>query len=93
MTDMVNSFLKAAGEYFSLLRNAQMEYNNIMNELVLSYISSFGEIPIPAHLKDLCGDNDILTTTLVASHNLHLQASIASLKTNKIITLLANIYL
>ncbi|XP_012223445.2 dynein regulatory complex subunit 3-like [Linepithema humile] len=74
MTDMVESFLKAAGEYFSSLRNAQTEYNNIMKELVLSYISGFEEeTPMPAHLKDLCGDNDILTTTLAASHNLHLQ--------------------
>lgn len=85
MTDMINSFLKATGEYFSLLRNAQTEYNNVTNELILSYISDFEEqTPISAHLKDLCSDKNILTTTLTASHNLHLQASIENLKTVKI---------
>lgn len=83
---MVNSFLKTAGEYFSSLRNAQSEYNDIMNELVSSYINDFGkETPVPVDLKDLCGDNDILTTTLTASHNLHLEVSIENLKTIKTI--------
>ncbi|XP_072749124.1 dynein regulatory complex subunit 3 [Anoplolepis gracilipes] len=73
MVDMVNLFLETARGYFSLLRNSQTDYNNTMNELISYYLSGFAdEAHIPADLKDLC-DKDILTTTLSASHDIHLQ--------------------
>ncbi|XP_018349776.1 PREDICTED: dynein regulatory complex subunit 3-like [Trachymyrmex septentrionalis] len=69
ITAMVNSFLETAREHFSLLRNAEEEYNNII-ELVLQSLSDFED---EAFLKDLCCDNDTLTTILAASHETHLQ--------------------
>ncbi|KAL6256144.1 hypothetical protein P5V15_012264 [Pogonomyrmex californicus] len=74
MMDMVNTFIELARENFSLLRNAEIEYNNIINELVLYYLNGFEtESHIPSHLKDLCGNKDILTITLAASHDIHLR--------------------
>ncbi|XP_011171581.1 dynein regulatory complex subunit 3 isoform X2 [Solenopsis invicta] len=74
MSDMVNSFLETAREHFSRLRNAEIEYNNIINGLVLQYLSSFeDEAHMPLHLKDLCCNKDTLAITLVASHDIHLQ--------------------
>jgi len=73
---MVNSFLGIAQGHFSLLRNAEIEYNNIINGLVLHYLSSFeDEVHIPFHLKDLCCNKDSLATILVASHDIHLQVN------------------
>ncbi|XP_012058247.1 PREDICTED: leucine-rich repeat-containing protein 48-like [Atta cephalotes] len=69
ITAMVNSFLETARENFSLLRNAEKEYNNII-ELVLQSLSDFEN---EAFLKDLCCDNDTLATILTASHETHLQ--------------------
>ncbi|XP_050445114.1 dynein regulatory complex subunit 3-like [Cataglyphis hispanica] len=74
MMDMVNLFLENVREYFSLLRNSQAEYNDTINGLILNYLSSFtDEANIPADLKDLCGNKDILATTLTTSHDIHLQ--------------------
>ena len=72
ITAMVNSFLETARENFSLLRNAEKEYNNII-ELVLQSLSDFEN---EAFLKDLCCDNDTLATILTASHETHLQVNI-----------------
>ncbi|XP_018047328.1 PREDICTED: dynein regulatory complex subunit 3-like [Atta colombica] len=69
ITAMVNSFLETARENFSLLRNAEKEYNNII-ELVLQSLSDFEN---EAFLKDLCCDNDTLATILTASYETHLQ--------------------
>ncbi|XP_018300032.1 dynein regulatory complex subunit 3 [Mycetomoellerius zeteki] len=69
ITTMVNSFLETARGYFSLLRNAEKEYNNII-ELVLQPLSFEDEA---FHLKDLCCDKDTLATILTASHEIHLQ--------------------
>ncbi|XP_024885360.1 dynein regulatory complex subunit 3-like [Temnothorax curvispinosus] len=74
MTDMVESFLETARGQFSLLRNAEIKYNNVINELVSRYLSGFeDEAHIPSHLKDLCCDKDTLATTLAASHDIHLR--------------------
>ncbi|XP_011699185.1 PREDICTED: leucine-rich repeat-containing protein 48-like isoform X2 [Wasmannia auropunctata] len=74
MTDIVNSFLETAREYFSLLRNAEIEYNDIINGFVLHYLSGFeDETHIPFNLKDLYCDKDTLAITLATSHNIHLQ--------------------
>ncbi|XP_012521336.1 dynein regulatory complex subunit 3 isoform X2 [Monomorium pharaonis] len=43
ISDMVNSFLKDTQGYFSLLRNAEIEYNNIINGLIVHYLSGFGD--------------------------------------------------
>ncbi|XP_018378000.1 PREDICTED: dynein regulatory complex subunit 3-like [Trachymyrmex cornetzi] len=69
ITAMVNSFLETARGHFSLLRNAEKEYNNII-ELVLQSLSLEDET---FHLKNLCCDNDTLATILTASHKTHLQ--------------------
>lgn len=77
MTDIVNSFLETAREYFSLLRNAEIEYNDIINGFVLHYLSGFeDETHIPFNLKDLYCDKDTLAITLATSHNIHLQVNI-----------------
>ncbi|XP_012521335.1 dynein regulatory complex subunit 3 isoform X1 [Monomorium pharaonis] len=74
ISDMVNSFLKDTQGYFSLLRNAEIEYNNIINGLIVHYLSGFGDkVYIPFHLKNLCCDKDTLATTLATSHDIHLQ--------------------
>lgn len=87
MTDMVNSFLETARGHFSLLRNAEIEYNDTINGLVLSYLSGFEDRTyVPSHLKDLCCDKATLTTTLAVSHDIHLQVNIGSLKIVKIIS-------
>lgn len=75
ITTMVNSFLETARGYFSLLRNAEKEYNNII-ELVLQPLSFEDEA---FHLKDLCCDKDTLATILTASHEIHLQVNICLL--------------
>lgn len=78
---MVNSFLETARGHFSLLRNAEIEYSNVINGLILHYLSdSEDETRIPFHLKDLCRDKDTLTTTLAVSRDIHLQVNIESLK-------------
>lgn len=93
MMDMVNLFLENARGYFSLLRNSQAEYNDTINGLILNYLSGFAdEAHIPANLKDLCGDKDTLTTTLIASHDIHLQVSMENVKTVKIIDKYRNNY-
>ncbi|XP_011052181.1 PREDICTED: leucine-rich repeat-containing protein 48-like isoform X1 [Acromyrmex echinatior] len=69
ITTMVDSFLETAQGHFSLLRNAEKEYNNII-ELVLQSLSFEDEA---FYLKDLCCDNDTLATILTASHETHLQ--------------------
>lgn len=74
---MVNSFLETARGHFVLLRNAEIEYNDIINRLVLHYLGNFeDETHIPLHLKDLFCNKDTLITTLATSHNIHLQVNI-----------------
>ncbi|XP_019697333.1 dynein regulatory complex subunit 3 [Harpegnathos saltator] len=74
MTDMINLFLEAARAIFSRLRNAEIEYNNSVNMAILRYLNDFEDNEdIPAHFTDLCGDEDILATTLTASQDIHLQ--------------------
>lgn len=81
MTSMVDSFLETARGHFSLLRNAEIEYNNVINGLVLHYLNSFeDETHIPFHLKNLCCDEDTLATTLAASNDIHLQVNIENIK-------------
>lgn len=76
---MVNSFLETARGHFSLLRNTEIEYNNVINGFILHYLSDLeDETRIPFHLKDLCRDKDTLTNTLAVSHNIHLQVNIES---------------
>lgn len=78
---MINSFLETARGHFSLLRNAETEYNNVINELVLHYLSGFeNEAHIPSHLTDLYCDKDTLANTLAASHDIHLQVYTGNLK-------------
>lgn len=76
MTDMVNSFLKTTRGHFSLLRNAEVEYNDTVNGLILCYLSDFEDrICVPSHLKELCCDKATLATTLAISHDIHLQVN------------------
>lgn len=85
MTSMVNTFLEIAQGQFSLLRNAEMEYNDVINGLVLQYLNSFeDEAHIPFHLKNLCCNEDTLATTLAASNNIHLQVNVENIKIIKI---------
>lgn len=75
--DIVNSFTETARAYFSQLRNAEAEYNDIINGIVLYYLSGFGdEATVPTYLLNICGDKDTLTNTLAGSHDTHLQVSI-----------------
>lgn len=93
MMDMVNLFLENARGYFSLLRNSQAEYNDTINGLISNYLSSFtDEANIPVDLKDLCGNKDILATTLTTSHDIHLQVSVENFKIVKIIDKYRNNY-
>lgn len=74
---MVNSFSKAAQAIFSRLRNMEAEYNHSINMVILRYLSSLGNnVSVPAHLINLCGDKESLTTTLSTSHNIRLQVNI-----------------
>ncbi|XP_032677212.1 dynein regulatory complex subunit 3-like isoform X2 [Odontomachus brunneus] len=75
MTDMVNSFLDIARAIFSRLRNAEVEYNHSVNAAILRYLSIRigNNVSVPAHLINLCDDKKSLTTTLSASHDIHLQ--------------------
>lgn len=85
MTSMVNSFLETARRHFSFLRNAEIEYNNNINGLVLHYLRSFeDEAHIPFHLKNLCCDENTLATTLAASNDIHLQVNIKNIRIVKI---------
>lgn len=78
ITDLVSSFLvDNARIYFSNLRNAEAEYNDNINGLVLYYLSGLeDEAHIPAHLVHLIRDKDTLATTLASSHDVHLRVSI-----------------
>lgn len=77
MTDMINSFLDTAREHFSLLKNAEIEYNHVINELILHHSNSIeDEVKIPDNLKDLYSDKDTTTAILVASHTKRLQVFI-----------------
>ncbi|XP_076683155.1 dynein regulatory complex subunit 3 [Andrena cerasifolii] len=72
--DMVDSFVTTARGYFSQLRNCEAEYNDVINGLILYYLSGFGDdTKMPSHLVDLCGDKDILNHNLSNSHEKHLQ--------------------
>ncbi|XP_011865507.1 PREDICTED: leucine-rich repeat-containing protein 48-like [Vollenhovia emeryi] len=74
MTDMVSSFLETARGHFSTLRKAEIEYNDVINQLVSHYLGGLeDEACIPFHLKNLCCDKDTLATTLATSHEMHLQ--------------------
>ncbi|KAL0101039.1 hypothetical protein PUN28_018712 [Cardiocondyla obscurior] len=74
MTNMVNSFLRNAQGHFTLLRNAETEYNNVISQLVLQHLSGFEDkTRKPFHLKNLCYDEDTLASTFAASHNIRLQ--------------------
>jgi len=79
ISDMVSSFIDNARIYFSNLRNAEAEYNDSIEGVVLYYLSSLeDEALMPEHLLDVCGSKDILSITLTASHDLHLQVSIGN---------------
>ncbi|KAL2715810.1 dynein regulatory complex subunit 3-like isoform X3 [Vespula squamosa] len=74
MTNMIEQFLETAREHFSQMRNAEADYNDNINTIILYYISGFGdESKIPSHLLDLCGDKETLSNNLAASHDLHLR--------------------
>lgn len=80
MTNMVNSFQETARGHFSLLRNAEIKYNDVINGLILHYLDSFEDkVHIPFHLKNLCCDKDTLATTLAASNDIHLQVNIENI--------------
>lgn len=74
MRDIVDSFLEAGQGFFSQMRNSEAEYTDTINGIILYYLSSFGdEAKIPSHLLDVCGDKDILSNNIAASHDLHLE--------------------
>ncbi|XP_020297321.1 dynein regulatory complex subunit 3-like [Pseudomyrmex gracilis] len=74
MTDMINLFLETAREHFSLLQNAEIEYNHVINELILHHSSSIeDEVKISDNLKDLYSDKDTTIAILAASHTKRLQ--------------------
>lgn len=74
MKDMVDSYLETAQGYFSQLRNREAEYTDTINGIILYYLSGFGDdAKIPSHLLDVCGDKDILSNNIAASHDLHLE--------------------
>lgn len=76
--DMVSSFLQNAQKYFSNLRNAEAAYNDNINRLILCYLDSLdeNEASVLVHFVGLCRDKDTLTTTLVMSHDVHVQVRI-----------------
>ncbi|KAF7395770.1 hypothetical protein HZH68_009820 [Vespula germanica] len=74
MTNMIEQFLETAREHFSQMRNAEADYNDNINSIILYYISGFeNESKLPSHLLDVCGNKDILSNNLAASHDLHLR--------------------
>lgn len=74
ISDMVDSFITLTRGYFSQLRNCEAEYNDTINAAILYYLSGFGDdAKMPAHLRNLCEDKDMLNHNLSNSHDKHLQ--------------------
>ncbi|XP_015523196.2 dynein regulatory complex subunit 3 [Neodiprion pinetum] len=76
MTDMVGSFLEAAQNIFSLMRNLEAEYtDNIAGiaSVVMNTSQATEDSKMSPSVTDIIGDKDILNNNLAASHDLHLQ--------------------
>ncbi|KAF7393286.1 hypothetical protein HZH66_009119 [Vespula vulgaris] len=68
MTNMIEQFLETAREYFSQLRNAEADYNDNINTIILYYISGF-EASHDLHLRVIDAREDRMLSRLKTWHN------------------------
>lgn len=73
ITDMVTSFLEAAQEYFTQLRNLQTEYNENIAPIVMTHLNSIEDEDKTPFMLSLTEDKDSLTNAITGSHFVHLQ--------------------
>lgn len=78
MTDMVASFLEAAQNIFSLMRNLEAEYRDNISgiaSIIMNAYQATDETKMSYSMMEIIGDKDILSNNIGASHDLHLQVS------------------
>lgn len=73
ITELVETFLAAALGQFVKLRDAEHVYNENIQDIGISFINSFDDNKVPEAAQAICGDTDILSNNLMASHDVHLQ--------------------
>lgn len=82
MTDMVGSFLEAAQNIFSLMRNLEAEYtDNIAGIATIFMSANHGneDSKVSPSMMEIVGDKDMLSNNLGASHDLHFQVYFSEL--------------
>lgn len=70
---MIGSCLETAQGFFTMMRNAEREYNDNLKSLVTLFMNSFGDKTMPLEYQEICGSKDIMINNFGASHDIHLQ--------------------
>ncbi|KAG8040117.1 hypothetical protein G9C98_000687 [Cotesia typhae] len=73
MTDLKDSFVEFVREIFSQIRDIFLRYREAINIVINNYLSSVGDLTIPANFFEIYGDIDASNNTLIALHDINIQ--------------------
>ncbi|XP_975201.2 dynein regulatory complex subunit 3 isoform X1 [Tribolium castaneum] len=76
ITELVNNFIESSQAFFTQIRELEVSYAENIGDLATKFQTNANlneEIEVPAVLKPLMADKDLLHNALATSHDMHMQ--------------------